>query len=72
MKTKRLAEAAIPGGRKMRKLRGRILHLLELDETRGLKHWDLKPKLGELSVSIGRTAAQTTVLFCRCNQLKQP
>lgn len=57
-----LSVPCTPGGLKMRKLKGRIHRLLALDETRGLKHWDLKPKLDELAASIGRTAAQTEEL----------
>ncbi len=57
-----LSVPCTPGGRKMRKLKTRIHRLLALDESRGLKHWDLKPKLDELAASIGRTSAQTEEL----------
>lgn len=53
---------SMPGGRKIRRIRGRICRLLSLDESRNLSGWDLKPKLVELALSVGRTAALTTEL----------
>jgi hypothetical protein len=57
-----LLSPAMPGGRKIRRVRNRIFRLLALDEARSLSTWDLKPKLGEVAQSIGRTAAQTAEL----------
>jgi len=51
-----------PGGRKIRRVRSRICRQLTLDEARNLSSWDLKPKLGEVARSVGRTAAQTDEL----------
>jgi len=57
-----LLPPAMPGGRKTRSVRDRICRLLALDEARNLRGWDLKPKLGEVLESVGRTAAQTAEL----------